>query len=312
MAHPRPFRFGLMAEKATSGTEWTDLAKKAEDLGYSSLLMPDHFGDQLAPIAALATAAAATTDLRVGTLVFANDFRHPAVLAKEMATLDLLSNGRLEVGVGAGWMNEDYAWTGVPHERAGLRIERMIESINILRGLWGEGEFSYTGEHYSITDYNGLPKPVTAGGPPIIVGGGGRRVLSNAARLADIVGVNPNVGEGKIGAEAIASMAAEATDEKLEWVRTAAGDRFDDIEISILKFAVAVTDDQAATAEAVGGMFGMSADTVLASPHTLIGSASQIADELRAQRDRWQGSYVTVRHDAIDSFAPIVAELTGS
>lgn len=312
MAHPRPFRFGLMAEKATSGTEWAELARKAEDLGYSSLLMPDHFGNQLAPIAALSMAAAATTTLRVGTLVFANDFRHPAVLAKEAATLDLLSDGRLECGVGAGWMNEDYAWTGVPHDRAGLRIERMIESIKILRGLWAEGAFSFEGEHYTISEYDGLPKPAQAGGPPIIVGGGGPRVLRNAARLADIVGVNPNVGEGKIGAEAIASMSADATDEKLGWIRDAAGDRFDDIEISILKFAVAVTDDQAGTAEMIAGAFGMDAETALASPHTLIGNATQIGEELNAQRDRWQGSYVTVRHDAMDAFAPVVAALAGT
>lgn len=312
MAHPRPFRFGLLAEKASSGSEWKDLARKTEDLGYSSLLMPDHFGNQLAPFAALATAAAVTTTLRVGSLVLANDFRHPSVVAKEAATLDLLCDGRLELGVGAGWMNEDYAWTGVPHERAGLRIDRMIETIEILKGLWGDGAYSFAGDHYTITEMDGLPKPVQEGGLPIIVGGGGKRVLSTAARVADIVGVNPNVGEGKVGPEAIASMSADATDEKLGWVRDAAGERFDDIEVSILKFAAVVTDDQAGTAEAVGGMFGMDAETVLASPHTLIGSADQIADELNAQRDRWQGSYVTVRHDAMDAFAPVVAALAGS
>ncbi|MEM7094494.1 MAG: TIGR03621 family F420-dependent LLM class oxidoreductase [Actinomycetota bacterium] len=312
MAHPRPFRFGLMAEKAASGSEWTELATKAEDLGYSSLLMPDHFGNQLGPIPALTAAAAATTDLRVGTLVFANDFRHPALLAKDTATIDLLSDGRLEVGVGAGWMNEDYAWTGVPHERAGIRIDRMIESVQVLRGLWAADAFSFDGDHYTITEMDGLPKPVQDGGPPIIIGGGGKRVLSTAARMADIVGVNPNVGEGTVGAEAIRSMSADATEEKLGWVRDAAGDRFDELEISILKFVVVVTDDQAATAEQVGGMMGMDAATIIASPHALIGSAEQIADELVEQRERWQGSYVTVRGDAIESFAPVVAALAGT
>jgi len=301
-----------MAEKAKSGKEWTDLAKQAESLGYSSLLMPDHFGNQLAPIAALSAAATATSTLRIGTLVFANDFRHPAVLAKEAATIDLLSDGRLELGVGAGWMNEDYSWTGMQHDRAGIRIDRMIESIKVIRGLWGEGAFSFEGDHYTIAEMDGLPKPVQDGGPPIIVGGGGKRVLSTAARMADIVGVNPNVGEGKIGAEAIASMAAEATDEKVGWIRAAAGDRYDDIEISILKFAVVVTDDQAGTAEAVGNGFGMSPETVLASPHTLVGNAEQVAEELNAQRDRWQGSYVTVRADAMEAFAPVVGALAGS
>ena len=312
MTHPRPFRFGVMAAKADSATEWIDIAKKAEDLGYSALLMPDHFGDQLSPVAALSTAAAVTEELRVGTLVFANDFRHPAVLAKDTATMDLLSDGRLEVGVGAGWMTDDYTWTGIAHDRAGVRIDRMIESIEVLRGLWGDGPFSFDGEHYTISEMNGLPKPAQAAGPPIIVGGGGKRVLSTAARLADIVGVNPNVGEGEVGPEAIASMSADATEEKLGWVREAAGDRFDDIEISILKFVTIVTDDRDAVAEKVAGGMGMDAETLLASPHTLVGSADEVADELIAQRDRWQGSYVTVQADALESFAPVVATLAGT
>ena len=301
-----------MAAKASSSTEWTETAKKAEDLGYSSLLMPDHFGDQLGVIPALAAAAAVTTELRIGSLVFANDFRHPALLAKDTATIDLLSDGRLEVGVGAGWMNTDYSTTGVPHERAGIRIDRMIESIEILKGLWGEGAFSFSGDHYTITEMDGLPKPVQAGGPPIIVGGGGKRVLSNAARMADIVGVNPNVGEGTFGAEAIKSISAEATEEKMTWVRDAAGDRFDDIEISILKFFVVVTDDREATAEKVGAGMGMDGAGIIASPHAMVGTAEQIADELIEQRDRWQGSYVTVQSDAMDSFAPVVAALAGT
>ena len=225
MAHPRLFRFGLMAAKASSGADWVATARKAEELGYSALLMPDHYGDQLGVIPALTAAAAATTNLRVGSLVFANDFRHPALLAKDTATIDLLSDGRLEVGVGAGWMDDDYRWTGVPHDSAGTRISRMIEAIEVLRGLWGPEPFSYSGEHYTITEMNGMPKPVQAGGPPLIVGGGGKRVLSTAARLADIVGVNPNVGAGSFGPVAIASMSADATDEKLTWVRDAAGDR---------------------------------------------------------------------------------------
>lgn len=312
MANTRPFRFGVMAARARSSAEWTETAKKAEDLGYSALLMPDHFGDQLAPIAALATAAAVTETLRVGTLVFANDFRHPAYLAKEMTTLDLLSEGRLEVGMGAGWMTTDYEATGMTHDRAGIRIDRMIEGIKVLRGLWGEEAFSFEGDHYTISEMNGLPKPVQAGGPPIIVGGGGKRVLSTAARMADIVGVNPNVGEGVVGPEAVKSMSADATEEKLGWVRDAAGDRFDDLEISILKFVTIVTDDRDGAAEKVGGGMGMDAATILASPHTLVGSAEQIAEELIEQRERWQGSYVTVQSDAIDSFAPVVAALAGT
>jgi len=312
MSHPRPFRFGVLASKARSSSEWTETAKKAEALGYSTLVMPDHFGDQLSPIAALSTAAAVTDTLRVGSLVFANDFRHPAVLAKEAATLDLLSDGRLEVGIGAGWMTNDYTWTGITQDRAGVRIDRMIEAIAVLRGLWGEEAFSFEGEHYTITEMKGRPKPVQAGGPPIVVGGGSRRVLSTAARLADIVGVNPNVGEGKFGAEAISSMSADATDEKLGWVRAAAGDRFDDIEISILKFFTVVTDDRDTVADKLGGSMGMDAATLLASPHSLVGSVEQLVDELVEQRERWQGSYVTVQADVFEAFAPVVAALAGT
>jgi probable F420-dependent oxidoreductase len=301
-----------MAQKARSATEWIETARKVEDLGYSSLLMPDHFGNQLSPVPALATAAAVTDTLRIGTLVFANDFRHPAALAKETATLDLLSDGRLEVGLGAGWMTEDYTWTGIPNDRAGVRIDRMIESVEVLRGLWGEGAFSFTGEHYTITEMNGLPKPIQQGGPPIIVGGGSKRVLSTAARLADIVGVNVNVREGKFGAEAIASMSADATEQKLGWVREAAGDRFDDIEISILHFATIVTDDRDTVAGKVAGAMGMDVPTLLASPHTMVGSAEQIVDELVEQRERWQGSYVTVQADSCEAFAPVVAALAGT
>ena len=312
MSHPRPFRFGVLASKARSSSDWTETAKKAEALGYSTLVMPDHFGDQLSPIAALSTAAAVTDTLRVGSLVFANDFRHPAVLAKEAATLDLLSDGRLEVGVGAGWMTNDYTWTGIAHDRAGVRIDRMIEAITVLRGLWGDDAFSFDGEHYTITEMKGLPKPVQVGGPPIVVGGGSKRVLSTAARLADIVGINPNVGEGKFGAEAIASMSADATDEKLGWVRAAAGDRFDDVEISILKFFTVVTDDRDTMAAKVGGSMGMDAATLLASPHSLVGSPEQLVDELIEQRERWQGSYVTVQADVFEAFAPVVAALAGT
>ena len=271
MTHPRPFRFGVMASKASSGAEWSDTARRVEDLGYATLVIPDHFGDQLAPVPALTAAASVTSTLRVGSLMFANDFRHPAILAKDLATLDLLSDGRLEVGLGAGWMNEDYAWTGVPHDAAGVRVDRMIEAAAVFRGLWAAEPCSFQGDHYQV-EMNGLPKPVQPGGPPLAIGGGGRRVLSAAARLADIVGVNPNVGEGAFGPVAMASMSADATEEKLRWVRTAAGDRFDDLEISILKFAVVITDDRDTMATAVGKGMGLDVETILASPHTMVGS----------------------------------------
>jgi probable F420-dependent oxidoreductase len=311
MPHPRPFRFGLLAASAPTKAAWLDIARKAEDLGCSTLLVPDHFPKQLSPMPALAAAAAVTTDIRLGTLVAANDFRHPAMLAKEAATLDVLSDGRFELGLGAGWLDEDYSMTGIPHDRAGVRIERMIEAVEILRGFWGAEAFSFAGEHYMISDLDGTPKPVQTGGPKLVVGGGGKRMLSTAARLADIVGLNPNVGAGTVGAAAFSSMSADATDEKLRWVQAAAGDRFDDIEIGILKLAATVTDDRDTAATTVGEGMGMDADGIVESPHTLIGSTEQIIEELRAQRERWHLSYVTLRDDLLDDFAPVIARLSG-
>lgn len=170
MAHDRRFRFGLQAHGASTGAQWAGLARQVEDLGYSTLFMPDHFGDQLAPVPALMAAAAATTNLRVGTLVLDNDYKHPLVLAKELATIDLLSDGRLEVGLGAGWMASDYAESGIPHDPARVRVDRFEEGLSVIKGLFGPEPFSFEGSHYRITDHNGLPKPVSQGGPPILVG----------------------------------------------------------------------------------------------------------------------------------------------
>ena len=246
MSHP--FRFGIQASSVPDASSWFELARKTEQLGYSSLHLPDHFGDQLAPVPAIMAAASATEQLKVGALVFDNDYRHPVVLAKELATIDLLSEGRLEFGLGAGWMTSDYEQSGIQHDRAGIRVDRMIEAISVFRGCFGGEPFSYEGEHYKIEDLTGTPMPYTEGGPPLLVGGGGKRVLGVAAREAAIVGVNPSMHEGEIGLGAIADASAEATDRKLGWVKEAAGDRFDDIELNCLVIAAMVTDDRLRTA----------------------------------------------------------------
>src|SRR5437762_10859327 len=159
MAHPRKFRFGVQASNAGSAAEWATLARKVEDLGYSSLFLPDHFGEQLAPVPAIMAAADATTDLKVGALVFDNDYKHPVVFAKEIATVDVLSGGRVELGIGAGWMNSDYEQSGIQHDSAKVRVDRMEEGIAIMKGLFADGAFSYEGNHYTITGLDGLPKP---------------------------------------------------------------------------------------------------------------------------------------------------------
>ena len=312
MAHPRKFRFGVQVSTATSGEEWAAIARRAEDLGFSTLFMPDHFGGQLAPVPALMAAADATTDLRVGALVFDNDYKHPVVLAKEAATIDVLSNGRLELGIGTGWMNTDYEQSGIQHDRPGVRIDRMVEGIAIMKGLFADGPFSFEGDHYRISGLDGLPKPLQKPGPPLLVGGGGKRVLTVAAREADIVGVNPSTPNGAVDADAIASSSAPRTDEKVGWIRDAAGDRYADIEMNMLIFACVISDDRQASAEMMAPLFGVSPDEVLQTPHVWLGPPEAVCDDLLARRDRWDVSYLVVQADAMEAIAPIVAKLAGS
>ncbi|HET6835640.1 MAG TPA: TIGR03621 family F420-dependent LLM class oxidoreductase [Acidimicrobiales bacterium] len=314
MAHPRPFRFGVQLSRADTGADWAELARKAEGLGYSTLFVPDHFGDQLSPAVALTAAADATTELRVGPLVLDNDYRHPVVTAKEMASIDRLSGGRLELGIGAGWMSSDYEQAGIAMDPPGVRIDRLEEALDVLEGLFGPGPFSYQGKHYRISGLEGLPKPVQQpDGPPVLIGGGGRRVLSLAARRADIVGVNPAIRSGHTDRAAAEDGAAAVTDQKLEWVRHAAGDRYDDIEINMLVFACVVTDDRASVIEAMAPLFGVSPEVVGDHPHAWVGTIDRICDDLVARRERWDASYLVVQGpEAMDAAAPIVARLAGA
>jgi probable F420-dependent oxidoreductase len=312
MAHARPFRFGVQLASAPSAAEWATLARRAEELGYSSLFLPDHFGDQLAPVPAMQAAADATTSLKVGCLVFDNDYRHPVVLAKEIATVDVLSGGRVELGIGAGWMNSDYEQSGIEHDRAGVRIDRMEEGIAILKGLFAEGAYSFEGAHYRVTGLDGRPKPVQRPHPPILIGGGAKRVLTIAGREADIVGINPSIVSGNVDADAARSGAADVTDEKLAWVRSAAGDRYTDIEINMLIFAAVLTDDPEGTKASMAPLFGLVPAAIDDYPHAWIGSVGSICEELEKRRERWDASYLVVQGDAMEAMAPVVAKLAGS
>ncbi len=308
----RPFRFGVQLSTAADRAEWVGLARRAEDNGYAVATMPDHFSDQLAPVPALQAVLDATTTLRAGALVFDNDYKHPVVLAKELATMDVLSEGRVEIGLGAGWMISDYEQAGIPYDRAGVRIDRFVEGLAVIRGAMGAGPFSFDGAHYTVTDYDGLPKPVQSPCPPVLIGGGGRRVLSFAAREADIVGVNATLHAGVIGPEAIATMTAEAVAEKVAIVADAAGDRIADVEMNIRSFFVQVTDDRAGTIAGIAGMIGAEEAVVEQSPFALVGSTSKIVEDLVERRERYGFSYVIVGPDEIESFAPVVAELAGN
>ena len=227
----RPFRFGAKAVKAGSAKEWTDLVRQVEDLGYVSFHMDDHFGNQLGVVPALMAAADATSSLLVGPHVAGVDFRNPVLFAKECATIDLLSEGRFTLGIGAGWSEKDYAIAGIQQDSALTRIGRLREAVRIMKGLWGDGPFSFDGEHYRVAEVDAIPKPASP--IPVMIGGGGPKILGLAAEEADIVGINPKIVGRKINPESMATAAADAMDEKVTAVRAAAGDRFDDLELQV-------------------------------------------------------------------------------
>jgi probable F420-dependent oxidoreductase len=310
MPAARPFKFGAKATKATSGKEWADIARRAEDLGYVSLQIDDHFGGQLAPVPAIMAAACATTTLKVGTLVAGNDFRNPVMFAKECATIDMLSDGRFMLGIGAGWLKNDYAIAGIHQDDADTRIERLGEAIDVFRGLWGPGKFAYSGTHYSVAEVDGYPKPVSD--IPILVGGGGKKILGLAAQKADVVGINPKIVARTINPASMATAAADVVDQKLAWVREAAGDRFDQLELQLQVFATVVTDNPMPVAEKLGGAFGLPPEVVMQAPYFQIGTVDQIAENLQGIRERWGIATIAFQQDATEAMAPVVARLANT
>ncbi len=308
----QPFRFGVQVSSAASGAAWRDTARRIEGLGYSTLFIPDHFEQQFGPLVALTVAAEATTTLRVGSLVFGNDYRHPVVLAKEVATLDLFSEGRFEFGLGAGWMTTDYDQSGIPEEPAGQRISKMAESLAVMRSLWETGEATYAGEHYQVTGAVGFPEPAQRPHPPIIIGGGGRRVLGIAARQADIVGVNPSLAAGYVGPEVLETTTAAYYHQRIEWIREAAGDRFDQLELQCLTFMVQIVPDRSDAVAGLAGALSVTPEQIEGSPIALIGTTDEIAETLRQRRDAYGFSYIVVHEAELESFAPVVAALSGT
>jgi probable F420-dependent oxidoreductase len=313
----RPFRFGVQLARLPS-PGWPDALARLERLGYSTVLLPDHFGAQWDPLATLAGAAGVTSGLRLGTLVCDNDFRHPVVLAKAAATVHVLSGGRLELGVGAGWMISDYEQSGIPFDPIGVRLSRLDESLRILRSLWTRDVTDFEGEHYTI---RGMERTVDLGGlspPALLVGGGGRRMLGLAGRHADIVGINPTMREGRITPDAARDLRPERVAEKLAWVRAgveASGRTMEDVELNSLVFVVALTDDPKPVREGLARAFGMTSDEIAESPLALTGSAAEIRDRLEARREATGISYVVVQggDDAVlEQFAEeVVAPLAG-
>ena len=293
------------------GMSWADSARRLESLGYSTLFVPDHFHEGFGPITALAAAAAATTTLKVAPLVLNTDLRHPAVLARELASIDVLSMGRLEVGLGAGYNPLDYQRSGIAMDPPGVRVDRLIEHATVLRALWSESPTTFEGTHYRIDDLDGTPKPFTVGGPPLLIAGGGTRMLRFAAQHADIVGVNVALASAPDEASARDALPA-SIDEKFRRIRTDAGERFDDLEFNAWLTVCRVSNDVSSLGERLSAQFGAPAEEVLASPLILAGTIDEMIQGLEERRARWGYSYFTVQQPVIDDFAPVVATLTGS
>jgi probable F420-dependent oxidoreductase len=308
MAHARRFRFGVTAHQAASGAEWKAFSRKVEDLGFTTLLVCDHLGDQLAPVPALTAAADATTDLRVGVLVACNDFRHPVMQAKELATLDVLSGGRAEWGVGAGWLAAEYEAAGLPFDPGPVRVDRMQEAVAVMKALLRDGVVTHEGRHYRVTNLEGRPKPVQRPHPPLLIGGARKRMLRLAAREADIVGVAPTPSTDRSGTSR-GEPPASAVDRQLGWLRHAAGSRFDDLELNMVAFPVSVTNDRQQRAAKLAERMNLAPSAVLMAPHIWIGTVAQICDSLEERRQRWGVSYWVVPASAVDAVAPVAARL---
>ena len=306
------FRFALQASKAASPAAWRALARKAEDLGYSTLYVPDHLDDQWAPMVAATVAAEATTTLRVGTLVLDNDFRHPVVLAKEAATLDVVTGGRFEFGIGAGWMTTDYEQSGITMEKPSVRVARLAESLEIMRAMWHDGKATFTGDHYCVTGAEGTPAPTTSGGPPLVIGGGGRRILTLAGKYADIVSIVPSLTAGYVGPEVAAESVVEKYRDRVRWAREAAGERAGELEFQCWTVAVQVVPNAEDVIASLSSLFDLTPDQLRSAPLALIGTAEEITEILRTRREELGFSYVVVHEAEMDALAPVIAELAGT
>ncbi len=310
----RPFRFGVVTERAVPSREnWVTLARKAEDLGYATLLVPDHFITEFPPLTALMAAADATKTLRIGSFVFDNDFRHPALLAKEVAALDLLSDGRFEFGIWAGWHQPEYKSAGLPFDRAGVRINRLEEALKIIKQFFTEETVTFTGDHYTVTDLVALPKPLQRPHPPILMGGGGKKLLTLAGQEADIIGLSPRVNDGGMVDPFERTEAALA--QKVEWVRQAAGERFATVELNIFPTDVIIAQDQPQAAEQYmceRGLSGVATEQLVASPYVLIGTTEQLVERIQRWREQFGISYLAIKLEDMEKFAPIVARLANT
>ena len=304
-----PFRFGVSARRADDGADWREKARRAEALGYSVFLVPDHLADILPPWVALTVAAEAAPTLRVGTFVLNNDLRHPALVAREAAALDLLSDGRVEVGLGAGHMEAEYEQIGLRFEPNAVRVERLAEAVAIVKRLLAGEEVTFSGGHYTLRAHSVSPRPVQRPRPPLLLGGNSRSVLELAGREADIVsflGFSHRRGGRSFD---MGSFGTSGTDERIGVVREAAGSRFEGLELNAVIQEVVVTDDPRSAAAELARDVELSVDEALDSPYLLVGSVDAIADGLRARHERHGFTYWVVPEGVMDAFAPVIARL---
>jgi probable F420-dependent oxidoreductase len=306
----KPFRFAITATRAESGDAWRAKARRIEELGYDTLLITDHITQQLAPIPAMAAALEATTRLRVGSYVFANDYRNPVLLAKEIATLDVLSGGRVEFGLGAGWYQRDYDMLGLPYDPPGKRVSRMIEAVRLIDRLFAEDTVDSSGAFYTVHGAKVLPKPIQRPRPPLMIGAGGPRMLRFAAEHADIVALNPQFDAN--AQPVVADLTRGQTERKLARLRAEAGARMDDVELNIFIVDVGVTDEPRSLFDAVATRLKGAAAQIVDSPFFLYGSLAELKQQVLARRERLGITYFGLPEKAMEPFAPLVRELRGS
>lgn len=315
----KPFRFGVQIA-SLDPANWMEQARRIEAMGYSSVMVPDHFNSRLwDPTTLLAGVAAVTDTLKVGSLVYDVDYRHPVIYARQAATLHLISKGRHEFGIGAGWMVEDYEWAGMRYDRPGLRIQRLEEALHIIRGMWDGDGTTLDGKHFQVNEIPQAAELPDGERPSILIGGGGPKLLALAGREADIVGISPMVPEGRISRDTLSDVTADRVSEKVRWVREAAeaaGRDPDDIELNVLVFAVDITDDPIAVREAVASNSPLTPDDVAGSPFFIIGSANEIRDALEKRREDTGINYIVIQAQdphKVEQFAEeVVAPLAGT
>jgi len=328
MRDTRPFRFSLQSFNTDSPKSWRKLISKTEDLGYSTFFLADHFLSQgpaldstyhppqmLAAVPAIAMALEQTSTLRVGCRVFCNDYRHPVILAKEAATMDYLSEGRLEFGIGAGWIGSEYEAAGMSFDAFPQRFSRFAEFIHAYKAFMSGDPLEIAGETINWSGFSGTPPPAQSPYPPLMIGGGSKKILEFAGEQADIISLNFNNRAGMLGPDGMNSGLAAATAKKIDWIKAGAGERFASLELEIGAYNTIITDHQEATATAIGDALGLSAEDILTHPHCLIGSVDYICDELQRRREAYGISYIAVLDDGennmVETFAPVVQRLAG-